>query len=793
MPRRTGLAIGLFSAALIGCQIALMQALAQAQWSHFAHMVIAVAMLGFGASGTWLAVWGRPMLRRPAVSVPLCMALAGVAMSATLYLSMSRLAGFDMMELFMGSGQWWRLGGTYAVYFVPFFLGALAIGIAFASAPGRIGQLYAWNLAGSALGGPLALALLGLITAPRAVALLAVVAYAAALLAGLAERRRGAAMVTGLACLGGLLYPPEIAPSAYKDYARALQLPDAVVGGPVPSAWGEARTVSSPALRYAPALSLHYRGEPPRGTSVFVNGNAYGVLLPAAGAGPHILDATPRGLPYALRSPQSVLVLNAGGVADVTHALAHAAGHVAAVEPHPVVRRMAMDNTLRHAAETTVQWSGGTARAWLSGGPRAGSPEDGYGLIVLPAVGEFGGDAGLQAMAEDFTLTLEAFQRMWARLHPSGMLSVSVWIDYPPRASLRLAAMLMQLLESAGVEQPRQHLVYARNWGLLTFVAAREPFDEPLLERAREFAARQGFELAGAGIAAGSTLHAMEDPALLDGLGRILSGGLAGAVRAYPFAIAPAHDDRPYFSQFLRLREWRAYQRLFLGNAAPFLEIGLPLLLLTFIQIAVLSLPLIALPLLRARTTARGFGRPFVYFTAVGAGFMLWEIVMIQRYTLYWGHPLLAAGGVISVLLLAMGAGSLASSRMGDCRRNAALATGTLALLLLAYALLLQPILEATLGLPAAARAALGVLVLLPPGFLMGMPFPLGLRWVEEPTRRRIAWAWGLDGYASVISATGAVLLAVLLGFTVPMTLSGLAYALAALMAAGAARAQETH
>ena len=215
-------------------------------------------------------------------------------------------------------------------------------------------------------------------------------------------------------------------------------------------------------------------------------------------------------------------------------------------------------------------------------------------------------------------------------------------------------------------------------------------------------------------------------------------------------------------------------------DAAPFLEIGLPLLLLTFVQIALISIPLILLPLVRLRSGARGFGRPFIYFTTVGCGFMLWEIILIQRYILYWGHPIFAAAGVISILLLGMGLGSWFSGRIPDLHPWLRRISGLIAALLLAYALWLPVFISATMGLPGAVRVMLGVLILLPVAFLMGMPFPLGVRWVEEKTRARIAWAWGIDGYASVISATGAMLIAVTAGLNVPIYIAAAAYGIAA-------------
>jgi len=789
---RNGPAIGLFSAALIGSQISLMQALAQAQWSHFAHMIIAVAMLGFGVSGTWLALAGSSLLKRAAIWVPLGMAAAAAALTLAPFLAALPGIGFDMMELFITGGSPLKLVFTYLAFFMPFFFGALAIGLAFAATPERIGALYAWNLAGSALGGPITLLLLTFISASQAGAFLALVAWAAAGIAGLLQRKQVAGVLLGLVCLVGLIRPPQFQPSVYKDLSRALDMPDRMVKGPFPSPYGEVHVVESPALRYAPALSLKFRGTPPSAPVVFVNGNQYGVLLPPKDPGnQHITDATPAGLAYALKKPHRVLVLRAGAGVAVTHALAHDSREIIAVESHPIVRGMAAANTALHANGDKVKWVAGTSRAWLS--KKAAAHEaNGYDLIVLPAVGGFGGDSGLRALEEDYTLTVEAISEMWSRLNPGGMISAVAWIDYPPRASLRLAALLADVLVRQGLNNPRKHVVILRNWAQMVVVISRNSFQPEQVESAVTFADRLGFDLVGDNLEPTATkaqsYHNLDDDTLVVGLRKILAQKQSQLARKYPFAIFSPSDNRPYFKHFLTLQHWQAYRDLFLENQSPFVEIGLPTLILTFLQIAAISLILIALPLLRLRRVARGFGKPLFYFLAVGCGFMFWEIIMIQRFILYWGHPLMAVAGVIAVLLLGMGAGSLYSSRLKNFRVQACRVNAVLAGLLFAYILILPAFFKLTIGFPLTLRALLGGLILLPPAFLMGFPFPLGLRWVEEPNRARIAWAWGLDGFASVVSASGATILAVVFGFTAPLAMAVAAYGLAALMAGTGAR-----
>lgn len=789
------LPIFLISVALIGSQIAYMQALAQAQWSHFAYMIIAIAMLGFGASGTWLALMRTALLQRAAAAIPLLMVAAAIAIAAALYPIQADALRFDMIEIFMGGADKTKLALTYLVFFVPFVLGALAIGLSLALNPDRVAGLYAANLFGSALGGPAAILLLGLMQPPRAAAAFGLMACAAAVLAATTTRSRFTVLVGTALCALALAFPAEIRLSSYKDLSRALDLPNAAPTAPIPHPMGTVTTVHSPAMRFAPGLSLNYTGAVPVATALFLNGDGYGSLLPPPGAGASpILDYTTRALPYAVTSAESILILGAGAGVDAAHALLQpdpkdpaSAVIVTAVEAHPEVGTIASKYLQQLPSNARLNWVVADPRQYLSH-VRAQQPSQQYDLIILPIVGEFGGNSGLRGVQEDFLLTRQAIAAAIDCLSSDGVLAVTVWTDYPPRQSLRLAVLLAAALEQTGIPTPGDHMLIARGWGTLTFVVSRNPFSERQLQQAAGFCADMGFDLLAAGGQDGGDTpaprHAGADHLLEDGLRQVLRSQHQQLIAAFPFDLRPPTDTRPYFNQFLRLPEWREYQRLFLGGNAPFLEIGLPLTLLTFVQIALISLPLILIPLLfQRRSVGRGFGRPAVYFSAVGCGFMLWEIVLIQQFTLYWGNPVYAAAGVISTLLFGMGLGSAISGSFTRPQRSAKFVCTTIAITLTLYLLLLMPAIPATIGWPIAAKIVAGTLALLPPAIMMGMPFPLGLRWIDEPSRIRLAWAWGLDGYASVVSATATVLLAALFGAAIPIIAAITAYAIAATVA----------
>ena len=143
----------MISAAVIAFQLALMQFLSLVQWHHFASLIIAVALLGFGAAGTCLALLRSRLMRRFAPLLPLVLCLSGAAMALVPGLAQGPWVRFDSLLIFTGIPQILRLLLTCGLYFLPVFLAALAIGMIFVHAAGDIGRLYFWNLAGSGRGG----------------------------------------------------------------------------------------------------------------------------------------------------------------------------------------------------------------------------------------------------------------------------------------------------------------------------------------------------------------------------------------------------------------------------------------------------------------------------------------------------------------------------------------------------------------------------------------------------------------------------------------------------------------
>lgn len=775
----TSLAVLLLSGAVVAFEILLVRVFAIEQFHHVAYMAIGVAMLGFGASGTLLAL-APPRPERAERWFARGAVLAAVAFAASPWLA--RRIPLDATQLLWDGRQWLRLGGMYALLALPFGLagGTMLLALARATRPGR---LYGASFGGAGLGAVAALAAASLLAPGRAVSIAAILAAGAALIVARATAERLAA--AGAAALAVLL-PARLAVSPYKAITQVSSYPAAqrVLERPGPVGWLVA--VRAPAFRFAPGLSLGYQGRFPPQTALFVDGELAGAATDWSAAGAQeVLDWVPAAAPYALSGRRTVLVLGSAAGFEVPAALAHGVQRVVAVDLHAGLVAAARLDGL--PAER-VDWIVGDARAFVA---RSGERFD---VIALgPGAGDRAGTGGLHALNEDFLHTVEAYRGDLDRLAASGVLAITRWLEAPPRSGVRVILTLAEALRQSGADVARA-LVVLRSWNSVTVLARPAGFTPTDVAALEAWCRARWFDIDWRpGLAAPAPeFHFVDDPVLFRAA-RAAAGGRVAADRftaRYLFRVAPASDARPYPHQFVGLAAWRSFVARGRGTWAAFAELGYVALVATLAQSALLAALLIGLPV--AARSRRALPDPSVafrrrrlvaYFAAIGLAYLAAEIAAIQQLTLLLGHPVYAVTAALAVMLACSGAGSAWSDRWEPSAARTACAVSALLIGLLATGLL--PLVHAAQPAPIAARAALGVVALAPAAALMGMPFPLGLRALAMSDQRRIALAWASNGYASAVAAPLAALISVELGSPVLLALAALGYALAALLGPG--------
>lgn len=777
-------AIALLSSALIAYQVAIIQLLSLMQWYHYANMVISVALLGFGAAGSLLSLKREWLLQHSNRLLPLLMIGCGITMITAVELSGSGFARFDSYLLFIGAWQWLRLLINYTLFFIPFFLGALALGIVFTKHVAEIGKIYFSNLAGSGIGALLGAFLAGYFfpaSLPMVAALMAIMAV----LFLLQKKDRWLTIATIFSITVFIFYrldkPTVTRLSEYKSLSKTLNLPGARILIQRPGAYGLVQVVSADALRYAPGLSLAFDKNVPVKKVIFNNGDWFG---PVDSWDPadifHLLDYTTMMLPYVLKKRNNILVLNAGTGLNISHALWNKASHIDAVEPHRTVAKLllnelAADNdSLFYQPQIKMHIT--EPRSFLS------LTNKKYDLVQLPLIGAFGGGVGLYAMREEYGLTKETFLKMWNLLEDDGVISITTWMDYPFRNPLKITATLAETLEEAGITQHRSHITAVRSWATVTYLLKKSVFTDADTAAIRKFCAGYFFDpllLPGLKQEERMIHNGISDSSFFVYTDELLTGNRKFFYEEYGFNIKPATDDKPYFSQFFRRKSFPHLSNVFGSQNVSFIELGWLISVITFLQITLMALLLILLPLFKLRRVSSGSKKNWTlfYFSGLGIGYMFFEIVLIQKFILFFGNPVYASAIVICVMLLASGAGSYYSSRLLPAPKVMRRILLLVFLFLLVYTFGLHLLLQQIASLPDLFKLITSMLIIACPAFLMGMPFPLGLRAQSVIEEKNIPWAWGINGCMSVISAALATLLTVETGFSTVIMMAAICYA----------------
>jgi predicted membrane-bound spermidine synthase len=197
------------------------------------------------------------------------------------------------------------------------------------------------------------------------------------------------------------------------------------------------------------------------------------------------------------------------------------------------------------------------------------------------------------------------------------------------------------------------------------------------------------------------------------------------------------------------------------------------------ISLVATLLILLAPPLLLGTRlpTHRGVRSFLLFFLFIGAGYILIEVALIQKFVLFLGHPTYALTVVIFSMLLSSGIGSFASRRLigGDEGRLIKF-LGVAALMAALLGAVTGPLLTALVGLPVPLKMLITVLLIAPLGFVMGMPFPTGLQRLEKWHAPSVRWAWSLNAASSVLGSIGALMCAIYLGLVQTLILGGLFY-----------------
>ncbi len=786
------LTILLVSAMALSYEILLMRLFSIVQYHHFAYMVISLALLGYGASGTFLVFCRQQLLNRfPLVLIGNILLFAITVVVC--YLGGQHLL-FNPDEIFWNNRQWLKLFALYLLLALPFFFAANCIALAFSRFRQNISSIYAADLFGAGLGSIFTIGLLFILFPQKLLLLLGSIIFVIAMVAWLELRlqpRWQALFFIGGAAVLFLLPSAwtDLAISPYKGLSQQIRINGSRVTEEKTSPLALLTVVESNLVpfRYAPGLSLAAESEPPAQVGIFTDGDSMNVITRFQDDISRLtyLDKLTSALPYHLSQAKDILILGAGTGSDILQALYFKSASITAVELNPQVVQLVRSRPEFSGNlydQENVRVHIGEARSFVSGSRKN------FDLILLPMLDSFSSaGAGLYSLHENYLYTVEALQDYMQHLAPAGYLSMSRWIKLPPRDTLKLFATALEALARLGTQDSGNHLVMIRSWQSASLLVKKSPFSPEEINRVKEFCQQRLFDLVyypGMQQQEANRFNIMRQPYLYDGAVSLLGKGAERFKQRYKFNIKSSTDDRPYFSHFFKWRTLPEILRLKGKGGMVLLESGYLILVLTLFQAIAASLLLILLPVIvrpYVTVSEAGWNRPRIvaYFFAIGLGFLFLEIAYIQKFILYLGHPLYAAAAVLAIFLVFAGMGSqYGQAKQIRIKWPVAIILG----LGIADLIAVNHLLAAFNWLPVPMKIFCTILLLGPLAFTMGMPFPLALTEVGTDAPDLIPWAWAVNGCASVIGAVLATLLAIHFGFTAvvlaALTLYGLAAAI---------------
>jgi SAM-dependent methyltransferase len=578
----------------------------------------------------------------------------------------------------------------------------------------------------------------------------------------------------------------ELRLSPYKALSQVLQQQGSQRAGTEWNPFSRLDVVRSQGLHQAPGLSLAYTQALPRQAALTTDGDNLTSLADTTPEAAVFTEYLPAAVAFDLLEEPRVLVVEPGGGLDVLMALHHGAAGVTALVGNPLEAELLLGEFSGDVgglfAEPRVRVAAGNPRSYLG---RDGGRFD---LVVVSLRDVFRPvTAGAYSLSENHLYSKEAFREYLRHLAPGGVLIVTRWVQTPPSEELRAAATVVEVLEGLGTGDPAAKLAALRTLQTITLMVKKEPFSAAEIRAVRAFAASRRIDLSylpGLRPEETNRFFVLPEEYYFAGLQRILdSRRRRGYYREQDFDVTPTTDDRPFFFHFFK---WRQVPQVLarLGQAwQPFGGAGF-LVVLAFLAVSVaVSTVLILTPLAARRVdqAKTGGGRlhgwtMLVYFFGLGLGFLWLEVPLMQRFILLLDQPTYSFGVVLFAVLVFSGVGSLCSPRLGRHRSWAIL---LLAILALVYALGADWLLHLVLGLPIAGRVVVAILAIAPLAFLMGIPFPSGIALLEARQPALIPWAWGANGYASVVGSTAAALIALTWGFSWVMLVSGGIYMVA--------------
>ncbi|MBD3305730.1 hypothetical protein GF339_05065 [candidate division KSB3 bacterium] len=750
------LGICIIAGATLLMEVTMTRIFSVAFFHHFAFLIISTALFGFGFSGVFLSIF--PSLNKFDFNKLLTTLSICFAVSTLITLKVVVDVPLQFGRVLDQSFEFFAyLSVYYLALAIPFFFSGMVIALLLSHIPNSVNKLYFANMLGAGIGCFLVIPLIPSLGAPGTViatALLGIVASAC--FAKLIGRH---AVVVSAVCfiIIALLLPYRSTHFRVKVHEgkRSFNV-DEERGRVEFTQWGPISRIDVASMPNHPHKIIWIDG-----------GSNQSFMVPFSGDLRTLEPDRRAGIVYRLVENPDVLTVGPAGGEEVLYALSWRPNSIIGVELDPVIVDIVQNEYRAFIGgiynKPHVKLINDEGRSYIRHSPQKFDIIQQINNASPVAIA-----SGAVNLSETYLITVEAFHDYLDHLKEGGFIFIRRW------GAIRLATVAAQALRERGVEHPEKQIVIMddplHNFGGGQFYLKNGEFTEA------EIAEFQPYIDANAVLYGPESFNVkhpeyekyrklVADPEgwkIYDNMG---------------INVFPVTDDKPFFNHF------KKFAHFSLENIPPEFH---PIfakynnsdfsLLAILVEAAALSIIFIILPLYifkRSGLRARGKFRFMVYFFSLGLAFILIEIVLIQKFTLFMGNPTYSVTVVLFSILTAAGFGSFLSGKFRNNLKGA-LFTVVLGIVFLSWLeLTFSPIVfKAFLGYSMPVRVFISILLITPLGLLMGMPFPLGITLTNQVSNRLIPWVWGINGYATVIGSVLCVILALSFGFKVVMLIA---------------------
>lgn len=670
-----------------------------------------------------------------------------------------------------------------AILALPFYPAGKIVAAALTRAPLPVGRVYAVDLAGAALGAPLVPLLLERLGGGSAILSISALAALAALCFSRAASKPSSSRAGVVALAAAILITfvntssdkglvplwikgraetrDDVELEVWNSHSRVLVHKPLVV----PAAfWGKGMLCPHPWVLQR-GLEIDGHAATPL---YLVDGDLQKLAF---------LDCDVTNAVHRIRPKGPMAIIGVGGSRDIQAALLAGHAPVVGIELNDRLLEI-LKGDLGKAAGISgrddVKLVHDEARSYLT------RHTDKYAVIQASLIDTWAATgAGAHALSENGLYTVEGFRLFLSRLEPGGVFTVSRWAS---AETPRLVGVAVAALFASGIESPRDHIALLGAGPATTLLVGLDPFTPQEIAALDALAKEKGFFLS---VSPGV-------PAKVELIENILAAenrkDLSQRALLPLMDLRPSTDDRPFFFNVVRPSAmWATLP----PESAGLIEgnlLATRTLALSFFASLVLVTIAIAVPLYRRAKPEGHLDRKLVaglvYFSAIGVGFMLAEIALLQRLSLVLGHPSYSLMVVLSSLIGAMGLGSLISDRLPlDRRPWAFVFPVVLSGILFATAHGWSRLAAGVASAPTPTRIGFAVAVCAVLGLVLGVAFPVGMRLARKGHDAETPWLWGINGVGSVLASSLAMLIALGFGLT-NLMIVGSAFYLALIPAA---------